>query len=212
LTSGQDEPVLNTTKDAHVQELMKYAEKHVMDMEFNAIFSHSALAARLKYPPAESTVTREVLIGSKLKKKRKATALRILESQSPKAAKRKPLVLSSDKPLSRAEGEKLYESFQEEVPEPSTESLTPSPKRQKQTTEVSREETSGPLELIITQPFFCQSASSYRKHRSSFSKQTQANLLSVPAHKFFLPNKSIAPERQGKKREKTKWGTMCLQL
>jgi hypothetical protein len=55
-TSGQDEPVLNKNEGAHVQELMEYAEGHVMEIKFNAIFSQSALAARLKYPPAESAI------------------------------------------------------------------------------------------------------------------------------------------------------------
>jgi hypothetical protein len=66
---------------------MEYAKGHVMEMEFNAIFSQSALAACLKYPPAESAIVRGVLAGPKLKKKRKATTLQISESQLPKVAK-----------------------------------------------------------------------------------------------------------------------------
>jgi hypothetical protein len=151
LTSGQDEPVLNKNEGAYVRELMEYAEGHVMEMEFNAIFSQSALATRLKYPPVESAVVKEVLTEPKLKKKRKAMTLQISESQSPRVAKRKSLVLSSNKSSSGVEVEKLPEFLQEEIPKPSTESAAPSPKKQKQTTKVPQGKASGPLERISTE-------------------------------------------------------------
>jgi hypothetical protein len=51
------------------------------------------------------------------------------------------------------EREKLSKSFREGVHEPSTESGTPSPKKQKQTAKASHEETSKPLNHIISLPF-----------------------------------------------------------
>jgi hypothetical protein len=48
---------------------MEYIEKHVADMEFNAIFSQLALAALLKYPQVESAVVGRKLMELKLKKK-----------------------------------------------------------------------------------------------------------------------------------------------
>jgi hypothetical protein len=105
-TSGQEEPILNESENAHVLEMLKYAEEHALEMEFNAIFSQSALAACLKYPLAEGTVEGGTPTGSKLKKKRKVTALQISESQSPEVAKQKSPVLPSDKSPSGIEVER----------------------------------------------------------------------------------------------------------
>ena len=55
-SSIQDEPTLNANEHAHVRELMEYVEGHVAEMEFNAIFSQLALAARLKYPPTKNII------------------------------------------------------------------------------------------------------------------------------------------------------------
>jgi hypothetical protein len=89
----------------------------------------------------------------KLKRKRKAIAIQISESHSPNMVKQKPPILFSDNPSSGVERKKLFESFQEGVHEPSIESITPSPKKQKQTAEASQEETSKPLDHITSLPF-----------------------------------------------------------
>jgi hypothetical protein len=68
-------------------------------------------------------------------------------------AKRQTSSSLSDKPSSGVEREKLSKSFKEGIHEPSTESATPSPKKQKQTAEASQEETSEPLDHIISLPF-----------------------------------------------------------
>jgi hypothetical protein len=60
-TSGLEEPILNESEDAHVQDLLKYAREHASEMEFNAIFSQVALATSLKYLPVEGTVKGGVL-------------------------------------------------------------------------------------------------------------------------------------------------------
>ena len=116
---------------------MKYAEGHALEMEFNAIFSQLALAACLKYPPVEGTVEGGAPTRSKLKKKRKVIALQISESQSPKVAKQKSLVLPSDKSPSGIEVERSSKILQEGILEPPTKSSAQaSLKRQKQTTKV----------------------------------------------------------------------------
>jgi hypothetical protein len=160
---------------------MEYAEGHVTKIKFNAIFSQSALADRLKYPLAESAVVRGALTGPKLKKNRKATALQILDSQSPEVAKRKPHVLLSDKPSSGVEVEKLPEFLQEGILEPITEST----------------------------PQLLQKS---RSEPPRFLKKKFSNFSSTLLPKSLLPNRLIVLDKQGKKKEKTRWGTMCLQF
>jgi hypothetical protein len=75
LSSKQDEPVLTEDKAAHVRELLRHSEKYIAEMDFDAIFSQSALAARLQYPPTVSAVESK----PKLKKKRKAIVLQTSE-------------------------------------------------------------------------------------------------------------------------------------
>jgi hypothetical protein len=75
LSSKQDEPVLTEDEAARVRELLKHSAEHVADMDFDAIFSQSALAARLQYPPTVSVVESK----PKLKKKRKTTVLQTSE-------------------------------------------------------------------------------------------------------------------------------------
>jgi hypothetical protein len=133
--------------------MMEYAERHALEMEFNAIYSQSALAARLKYPPAEGIVGGGVPIGPKLKRKRKVTTLQISESQSTKAAKPKSPILPLDNPLSEVKVERSSETFQEGIPEPLTKSVTQtSPKRQKRATEVPWKEVSETPKHTIVQP------------------------------------------------------------
>jgi hypothetical protein len=133
----QEEPILSEREEAHVWEMMEYAEGHALEMEFNAIFSQSALVARLKYPPAEGIVGGGVPTRPKLKRNRKAAALQISESQSTEAAKPKSPILPLDKPLSEVKVERSSETFQEGIPEPLMEFVTQtSPKRQKRATEV----------------------------------------------------------------------------
>jgi hypothetical protein len=50
-------------------------------MDFDAIFSQSALAARLQYPLTASVAECRALTKSKLKRKRKAAVLQTLEPQ-----------------------------------------------------------------------------------------------------------------------------------
>jgi hypothetical protein len=119
--------------------MLKYAEEHALEMEFNAIFSQLALAARLKYPLAKGTVEEGMPMGSKLKKKRKVIALQILESQLLEVAKQKSPVLPSDKSPSGIEVERSSEILREGISEAPMEfAAQASPKRQKQTTEVPR--------------------------------------------------------------------------
>jgi hypothetical protein len=102
-SSGQEEPILNESEDAHVREMTKYSEEHSSKMEFNAIFSQSTLTTYVKYPPAEGPT------GSKLKKKRKVTTLQISEPQSAEAAKQKSIVLPSNKLPNEVEVERSSE-------------------------------------------------------------------------------------------------------
>jgi hypothetical protein len=50
-------------------------------MDFDTIFSQVALAVRLKYPPTVGVAGSGVLAKSKMRRKRKAVTLQILESQ-----------------------------------------------------------------------------------------------------------------------------------
>jgi hypothetical protein len=63
-------------------------------MDFDTIFSHVALAARLKYPPTVNTAEGGALAKSKLKRKRKAVTLQILESQPTEIVQPKAPILS----------------------------------------------------------------------------------------------------------------------
>jgi hypothetical protein len=110
-SSGQTEPILSKSEKAHVREMTEYIERDALEMEFNAIFSQSALAARLKYLPAEGIVGGGVPMGPKLKKKMKAIALQISESQSTEAAKPKSPILPLDKSPSEVEVERSSEIF-----------------------------------------------------------------------------------------------------
>jgi hypothetical protein len=133
-SSKQDEPILNESESAHVRELMKHAEEHATEMDFDAIFSQLALAARLKYLPTASVAIRGVLAKSKLKKKRKATTLQISQSQSMEIAQLEAPILSSDKSSSEVDVGGKSEVFQEEISEPTMGLGTPaSLKKQKRT-------------------------------------------------------------------------------
>jgi hypothetical protein len=56
-----------------VQDLLKYAWTHTLEMEFNAIFSQATLAACLRYPPVEGGVPTKTIVlveaGVQLKRK-----------------------------------------------------------------------------------------------------------------------------------------------
>ena len=52
----EEEPILNKSKDAYVQDLLKYAWEHTSEIKFKVIFSQAALATCLRYPSAEGTV------------------------------------------------------------------------------------------------------------------------------------------------------------
>jgi hypothetical protein len=71
LSSKQDEPILNENEDVHVRDLMKHAEEHATEMDFDTIFSQSALATCLKYLPSASVVGKGAPTKSKLKRKEK---------------------------------------------------------------------------------------------------------------------------------------------
>ena len=177
-SSRQNEPILNKSEGVHVRELMEYAKGHIMEMEFNTIFSQSALAAHLKHPPTESTVIGGAPAGPKLKKKRKATALQILESQSPEVAKRKPPVHLLDKPSNGVEVEKSPEFLQGEF-------------------------------LNLSWNLLPQL---HQKSRSGPPRFLRKKFLSILRSKLLPSNRSTIINVQGKKKEKTRWGTMCHQF
>jgi hypothetical protein len=153
-SSGQKEPILSKSEKAYVHEMIEYVERDVLEMEFNAIFSQSALAACLKYPPNEGIVGGGAPMGPKLKKKMKAMALQILESQSTEAAKPKSPILPLDKSPSEVEVERSSKIFQEEILEPLTKfaAAQTSPKRHKRTTKIPRKEVSKLPEHTTIQP------------------------------------------------------------
>jgi hypothetical protein len=140
-----------------VQDLMKHAEEHPSEMDFDTIFSQSALATRLKYPPTASVVGRGALAKSKLKKKRKAATLQISESQPMEIAQLEAPILSSDKSSSGVNVGRKSEVFQEEISKPTVGPGAPaSLKKQKRTLEARQEELPRSLELDIIQPSFAE--------------------------------------------------------
>jgi hypothetical protein len=88
---------LNENEAAHVRDLLKYSKEHAAEMDFDTIFSQAALAARLQYPPTISIAESRVLAKLKLKRKRKAATLQILESQPTEISRLEVPILSSDK-------------------------------------------------------------------------------------------------------------------
>jgi hypothetical protein len=117
LSSKQDEPILNENEDAHVWDLVKHSEEHTTEMNFDTIFSQAALVVCLKYPPTVSITGSEALAKSKLRRKRKAATLQILESQPMEIAQLEAPILSSDKSSSRVNVGGRSEFFQEETSE-----------------------------------------------------------------------------------------------
>jgi hypothetical protein len=79
LSSKQDEPILTEDEAAHVRDLLRHSEEHVAEMDFDTIFSQSALAARLQYPPTVSIAENRML--PKLKRKEKLQYFRKLHLQ-----------------------------------------------------------------------------------------------------------------------------------
>jgi hypothetical protein len=100
-----------------VRDLVKYSEEHTKEMDFDTIFSQAALAACLKYPPTVSIVGNGALAKSKLRRKRKATTLRISESQPMEIAQLEAPILSSDKSSSEVDMGGRSEFLQEETSE-----------------------------------------------------------------------------------------------
>jgi hypothetical protein len=126
-------------------------------MDFDTIFSQSALAAHLKYPLTASIIGRGAPAKSKLKKKRKAATLQISESQPMEIAQLKAPILSSDKSSSGVNVGGKSEVFQEEIFEPTMGPGTPAfLKRQKRTLEAWQEELPKSPELDIVQPSFAE--------------------------------------------------------
>jgi hypothetical protein len=92
---------LTEDEAAHVQDLLRHSEKHVVEMDFDAIFSQSALAARLQYPPTVNVAECRALTKPKLKKKRKAAVLQTSEPHPTEITRLEAPILSSDKSSSR---------------------------------------------------------------------------------------------------------------
>jgi hypothetical protein len=123
---------LTEDEAAHVRDLLKYSEEHVTEMDFDAIFSQSALAARLQYPPTVSIAESRALTKPKLKRKRKAAVLQISESQPTEITRLEVPILSSDKSSSGVNVREKSEFSQEEASEQDTGPGTPaSSKKQK---------------------------------------------------------------------------------
>jgi hypothetical protein len=132
LSSKQDEPILTEDEASHVRDLLKYSEEHVTEMDFDTIFSQSALAARLQYPPTVCIAEDKAMTKPKLKRKRKAAALRISEPQPTEIARLEVPILSSDKSSSGVNVREKSEFSQEEASEQDTGPGTPaSSKKQK---------------------------------------------------------------------------------
>jgi hypothetical protein len=139
LSSKQDEPVLTEDEAAHVRELLKHSAEHVADMDFDAIFSQSALAARLQYPPTVSVVESK----SKLKKKRKAIALQTSEPHPTGVTRLEAPIISPAKSSCGVTVREKSGSSQEEISESSAGPDTPTvSKRQKIIPEIRRGEIS----------------------------------------------------------------------
>jgi hypothetical protein len=137
LSSKQDEPVLTEDEAAHVRELLRHSEKHVADMDFDAIFSQSALAARLQYPPTVSVVESK----PKLKKKRKATVLQTSEPHPTGITRLEAPILSPAKSSCGVNVREKSGSSQEEISESNAGPDTPTvSKKQKVIPEIRRGE------------------------------------------------------------------------
>jgi hypothetical protein len=121
---------LTEDEATHVRDLLKHSEEHVAEMDFDAIFSQSALAARLQYPPTVGVAESRAMIKSKLNRKRKAVVLS--EPPSTEITRLKAPILSSDKSSSRVNMKEKSGFSQEEASEQDTGPDTPaSSKKQK---------------------------------------------------------------------------------
>jgi hypothetical protein len=139
LSSKQDEPVLTEDEAAHVRELLKHSAEHVADMDFDAIFSQSALAARLQYPPTVSVVEPK----SKLKKKRKTIAFQTSEPHPTGVTRLEAPVISPTKSSCGVTVREKSGSSREEISESSAGPNTPTvSKKQKVIPEIRRGEIS----------------------------------------------------------------------
>jgi hypothetical protein len=118
LSSKQDEPVLTEDEAAHVRELLKHSEKHVAEMDFDAIFSQSALAARLQYPSTVSVAECRALTKPKLRKKRKAVVLQTSEPHPTEITRLEAPILLSDKSSSGVNMREKSGFSQEKTSEP----------------------------------------------------------------------------------------------
>jgi hypothetical protein len=137
LSSKQDEPVLTEDEAAHMRELLRHSEKHVAEMDFDAIFSQSALAARLQYPPTVSVAESK----PKLKKKRKATVLQTSEPHPTGITRLEAPILSPAKSSSGVNVREKSGFSQEETSEPNAGPDTPTiSKKQKVIPEIQRGE------------------------------------------------------------------------
>jgi hypothetical protein len=137
LSSKQDEPVLTEDEAAHVRELLRHSEKYVAEMDFDAIFSQSALAARLQYPPTVRVAESK----PKLKKKRKATVLQTSEPRPTGITRLEAPILSPAKSSSGVNVREKSGFSQEETFEPNAGLDTPTiSKKQKVIPEIQRGE------------------------------------------------------------------------
>jgi hypothetical protein len=153
LSSKQDEPVLTKSENAHVQDLLKYSEEHAVEMDFDAIFSQAALAIRLKYPPTLNIAGSDALAKSKPRRKRKAAALQISESQPVEIAQPEVPTLSSGKSSSGVNVGENPEFSQEETSERTIRPGTPaSSKKQRSVPAAQHEEITKSFKFDSVRP------------------------------------------------------------
>jgi hypothetical protein len=190
LSSKQDEPVLTEDEAAHVRELLKYSAEHVGDMDFDAIFSQSALAARLQYPPTVSVVESK----PKLKKKRKAIVLQASEPHPTGVTRLEAPIISPAKSSCGVSVREKSGSSQEEISESSAGPDTPTvSKRQKVIPEIRGGEISQPSE-------FARLATSSANQLSMEIQREEISPPSVPdiaQHSLVEPSSTVASPSLG---------------
>jgi hypothetical protein len=190
LSSKQDEPILTEDEAAHVRELLKYSAEHVGEMDFDAIFSQSALAARLQYPQTVSVVESK----PKLKKKRKAIVLQASEPHPTGVTRLEAPMISPAKSSCGVSVREKSGSSQEEISESSAGPDTPTvSKRQKVIPEIRGGEISQPSE-------FARLATSSANQLSAEIQREEISPPSVPdiaQHSLVEPSSTVASPSLG---------------
>jgi hypothetical protein len=170
LSSKQDEPILTEDEAAHVRDLLRHSEKHVAEMDFDAIFSQSALAAQLRYSPTVSVAETKL----KLKKKRKVVVLQTSEPHPTGIIRLEAPNFSSEKSSSGVIVREKPGFSQEEISESNVELDTPTiSKKQKVIPKIQRGE-------IPPSPEFTRTKTSLINQPSGETQQKEINPSSKP--------------------------------